>query len=59
MVCLLAQVCGGNSVCVCVCLLRCVVVTVCVCAGVGPDVRMVSCGADKSIYFRTAEKVGL
>ncbi|KAJ8255841.1 hypothetical protein COCON_G00197050 [Conger conger] len=24
--------------------------------GVGPDVRMVSCGADKSIYFRTAEK---
>ncbi|KAJ8280306.1 hypothetical protein GJAV_G00053000 [Gymnothorax javanicus] len=25
-------------------------------SGVGPDVRMVSCGADKSIYFRTAEK---
>ncbi|XP_030633812.1 WD repeat-containing protein 62 [Chanos chanos] len=24
--------------------------------GVGPDVRMVSCGADKSIYFRTAER---
>ncbi|KAJ8368713.1 hypothetical protein SKAU_G00087410 [Synaphobranchus kaupii] len=24
--------------------------------GVGSDVRMVSCGADKSIYFRTAEK---
>ncbi|XP_064157680.1 WD repeat-containing protein 62 isoform X1 [Anguilla rostrata] len=24
--------------------------------GVGPDVRMVSCGADKSIYFRTAEE---
>lgn len=28
-------------------------------AGESPEVRLVSCGADKSIYFQTAEQVRL
>src|SRR4029434_5503550 len=54
-------VCDHVCVCECVCVSVCVCICVCVCVCVGErsDVNMVSCGADKSIYFRTAEQVGL